>query len=104
MTCRARSTRGSIDSFPADALLGDAPRQTLDQKALLKQCLERGRADFLAGRIVTREALSKATLENSIEWLLTTARIVDRNGRLERTAKSDALREIIDGITRYLPP
>ena len=87
----------------ADWMLADAPRQTVEQKALLRQCLERGRGDFHAGRILAREALSKATLENSIEWMLLTGRIVDRNGRLERAQKPDALREIVDGITRHLP-
>lgn len=88
----------------ADALLGNAPRHAIDQKSLLKQCLERGRADFLAGRISTREALSKATLENAIEWLLSTGRIIDGCDRLERGPRPDALREIIDGIARHLSP
>jgi glycerol-3-phosphate O-acyltransferase len=88
----------------ADALLDDASRQAIDPKGLLRQCLDRGRADFLSGRILTREALSKPTLENSIEWMLLTGRIVDRNGRLGRAPKPDALREIIDGITRHLSP
>jgi glycerol-3-phosphate O-acyltransferase len=58
----------------------------------------------LTGRMVTVEALSKATLENAVEWMLSTGRIVDRNGRLERSPEPDALREIIDGITRHLSP
>jgi glycerol-3-phosphate O-acyltransferase len=88
----------------ADALLGNAPRYAIDAKALVKQCLERGRADVLTGRMAAREALNKATLENSVDWLLSTGRIVDRNGRLERSLVPDALREIIDGITRHLSP
>jgi len=40
-----------------------------DRKALVQAGLERGRADFLAGRILLRESLSKATLENAMEWL-----------------------------------
>lgn len=88
----------------AQALLGNATRHAVDQKALVKQCLERGHADLLMGRMATREALSKATLENSVEWLLSSGRIIDRNGRLERAARPDALREIIDGITRHLSP
>jgi glycerol-3-phosphate O-acyltransferase len=88
----------------AQAGLGNAPRHALDRKALVKHGLERGHADLLMGRLVTREALSKATLENSVEWLVSTGRIVDRNGRLEPAAGPDALREIIDGITRHLSP
>ncbi len=88
----------------AQALLGDASRHPVERKALVKHCLERGHADLLTGRIATREALSKATLENSVEWLLSSGRIVDRNGRLELATDPDALREIIDGITRHLSP
>jgi glycerol-3-phosphate O-acyltransferase len=88
----------------ADALLGNAPRHAIERKVLVKQCLERGRGDVLTGRVVACEALSKATLENSVDWLLSTGRIVDRNGRLERAAEPDALRGIIDGITRHLSP
>jgi glycerol-3-phosphate O-acyltransferase len=85
-------------------LLDDASRQSTDRKSLLKLCLERGRADVLTGRMLAREALSKATLENSIDWLVSTGRLVDSDGRLDRTADPDALREIIDGITRHLSP
>jgi glycerol-3-phosphate O-acyltransferase len=88
----------------ADAMLDNAPRYAIDSKALVKHCLERGEADVLTGRMVVREALSKATLENSVDWLLSSGRIVDRNGRLERSPEPDALREIIDGITRHLSP
>jgi glycerol-3-phosphate O-acyltransferase len=88
----------------AAAMLGDASRQAVDRKVLLKQCLERGRADVLTGRMLAREALSKATLENSIDWLVSSGRIIDRDGRLELSTTPDALREIIDGITRHLSP
>jgi glycerol-3-phosphate O-acyltransferase len=92
-----------VAALTADALLDDAERQ-LDRRALVRQALERGRADLLAGRLATREALSKATLENSVDWLLSAGLIVDRSGRLHRSDDPDALREIIDGITRHLSP
>jgi glycerol-3-phosphate O-acyltransferase len=88
----------------ASVLLDDATRHPIDRKLLLKLCLERGRADVLTGRMLAREALSKATLENSIDWLVSTGRIVDSEGRLDRAEDPDALREIIDGITRHLSP
>jgi glycerol-3-phosphate O-acyltransferase len=40
-----------------------------DRKALVKQALERGRAEFLSGHVLMRESISKATLENAMEWL-----------------------------------
>ena len=92
-----------VAAATADALLDDAERYT-DRKSLVRQALERGRSDLLAGRLLAREALSKATLENSVDWLLSAGLIVDRSGRLHRSDDPDALREIIDGITRHLPP
>jgi glycerol-3-phosphate O-acyltransferase len=87
----------------AEALLRDASRRPVDRKALVKQCLERGRADLLAGHVTVREALSKATLENAVEWLLSLHRIVERDGRVALGPEPDALREIIDVITLHLP-
>ena len=40
-----------------------------DRKSLVQASLERGRADFLSGRVLLRESLSKATIENALEWL-----------------------------------
>ena len=88
----------------AEAMLGNAARHGVDRRTLVRQCLERGRADVLTGRMLAREALSKATIENSVEWLVSSERIIDSNGRLESAPAPDALREIIDGITRHLSP
>jgi glycerol-3-phosphate O-acyltransferase len=88
----------------AEFLLHDAARQPVDRKLLVKVGLERGRADFLAGRIVARESLSKATLDTAVEWMLATGRLLEHAGRLEPALRTDALREIIDGITRHLSP
>jgi len=53
-------------------LAGDAPGEPgepLEKKALVAQIMERGRADFLSGRVALRESLSKATVENAVAWL-----------------------------------
>ncbi len=41
----------------------------VDRKALVKQALERGHAEFLSGHVLMRESISKATLENAMEWI-----------------------------------
>jgi glycerol-3-phosphate O-acyltransferase len=41
----------------------------VDRKSLVKQAMERGRAEFLSGRVLMRESISKATLENAMEWM-----------------------------------
>ncbi len=40
-----------------------------DRKGLVKQALERGLAGFLSGHVLMRESISKATLENAMEWM-----------------------------------
>ena len=53
----------AVDSL---SLLEPAP---LEPKEWLRQALDRGRAAYLAGRILRNESLSKATLENAIAML-----------------------------------
>ncbi|MBK9518847.1 MAG: 1-acyl-sn-glycerol-3-phosphate acyltransferase [Anaeromyxobacter sp.] len=84
------------------ALLGEAPRGALDRRGLVKAALERGRAAFLAGRLQTREALSKATIENAVEWLVATGQLTEAGGKLGLAQAPADLREIIDGMTPYL--
>ncbi len=83
-------------------LLAAPPKGGLDRRALVKAALERGRGAFLAGRLQCREALSKATLENAVEWLVSTGRIEERDGGLWISQDPVDLREIIDGMTPYL--
>ena len=49
-----------------DAALGGG--EALDRRALVRAAMERGRAAWLAGRILYAEALSRPTLENAFEW------------------------------------
>ncbi|WP_242339393.1 MULTISPECIES: 1-acyl-sn-glycerol-3-phosphate acyltransferase [Anaeromyxobacter] len=79
-----------------------APAAAPDRRALVREALERGRAAFLSGEIQLRESLSKATLENAIEWLATQGVIAEEAGKL-RLADADgaSLRAIVDGITRH---
>jgi len=72
----------------------------LDRKALVKEALERGRAAFLSGRLALRESLSKATIENAAEWLVTQGIIAEQGGRLSFADGTGAeLRAIVDEIT-----
>jgi glycerol-3-phosphate O-acyltransferase len=50
-------------------LAAGAADGVVDRKSLVKQALERGRAEFLSGRVLMRESISKATLENAMEWM-----------------------------------
>ena len=55
--------------FTAEALAA-SPEGTVDRRALLKAALDRGRASWAAGRVALRESVSKATVENAVEWLV----------------------------------
>jgi glycerol-3-phosphate O-acyltransferase len=72
-----------------------------DRQSLLGQAMERGLAAYLAGGIALRESVSKATLENAIEWLVSQAIVSEQTDRLS-VADRDALRAIVDGIAPYL--
>ena len=82
-------------------VLSDAAGAAADRRALLGQAMDRGLAAYLAGGIALRESVSKATLENAIEWLVSQALVFDHAGRLS-VADRDALRAIVDGIAPYL--
>jgi glycerol-3-phosphate O-acyltransferase len=77
----------------------------LDRRSLVKSALERGRAGFLAGRIVLREALSKATLENAFEWLAQQGAIgrgPDGKPSLTPEWRSRSLADLIEELDHFL--
>jgi glycerol-3-phosphate O-acyltransferase len=86
----------------AQTLLLAPPRGGLDRRTLVRSALERGRADFLAGRLANRESLSKATVENAVEWLVSSGHLAEEGGRLGIAQAPADLREIIDGMTPFL--
>ncbi len=87
------------------AALGGAARQPAERRALVRLALDRGRAAYLSGRLAHRESLSRATIENAIEWLVSTGHIAASSGpgdRVELPQSGPPLSEIIDGIARHL--
>jgi len=65
-------TRPYLEAYrvAGEAVLGAGLADSaVDRKSLVKQALERGRAEFLSGRVLMRESISKATLENAMEWM-----------------------------------
>jgi glycerol-3-phosphate O-acyltransferase len=95
-----------LTATTAAALLGgDAPRHdTLDHKALVRESMERGRAAFLSGQVLLRESLSKATIENAVEWLAGQGILAEQYGKLRLARAGDVteLRGIMDGIAPHL--
>jgi glycerol-3-phosphate O-acyltransferase len=90
----------------AALLAADAPRHGagVDRRSLVKEALERGRGEFLSGRIALRESLSKATLDNAVEWMIGQGLLVEDGGKLRLPREGDVseLRGIMDGIAPHL--
>jgi glycerol-3-phosphate O-acyltransferase len=83
--------------------LADGPA---DRKLLVKQALERGRAEFLSGHVLMRESISKATLENAMEWLGGQGAFEGtEDGRRVVTAswRDVASTQLVERIGRFLP-
>ena len=76
-----------------------------DRKGLVKQALERGRGEFLSGHVLMRESISKATLENAVEWLGSQGAFEgDSEGRRVVTAtwRDTASTHLVEKIGRFL--
>ncbi len=81
--------------------LGEADAAAADRRSLLAATMEHGLAAFLAGGIALRESVSKATLENAIEWLVSQGLLADAGARLSVRDRA-GLRAIVDEIAPLL--
>jgi glycerol-3-phosphate O-acyltransferase len=85
----------------ADTALALAGRAGADRRALVKEALDRGRAAFLSGGIALRESLSKATVENAVEWLVGQGLVSDEGGKVA-VRDPAGVRAVVDRITPLL--
>jgi hypothetical protein len=77
----------------------------LDRRALAKAGLERGKAQYLAGRILLRESLSKAILENALDTLAGQGAFdADADGRrvLSEPWRDGRLTQLVDELDQLL--
>jgi len=76
--------RDYLESYLLAALtLQDLAQEPLDKKAFVRAALDTGRAEFLSGRIVTAEALSRTPLENAVDSLLDQNILVEQDKKLK---------------------
>ncbi len=98
--------RDFLEGYLAAALaLQDLARQgPMEPKTFIKAALDTGRAEYLAGRISTPEALSKATIENAILFLLDQKIVVEESRKLRPgpAAASAPGDQLADRIRRFL--
>lgn len=103
-------TRSYLEAYRVVALAlaeAGATGAPIERKGLVKDALERGRADFLAGRLLLRESLSKATFENAVEWLEAAGAFAPRpEGRwkLDDAWKASLLTALVDEMGHFLGP
>jgi glycerol-3-phosphate O-acyltransferase len=79
----------------------------IERKGLVKDALERGRADFLAGRLLLRESLSTATIENAVEWFARAGALAphpEGRWRLDDAWKASLLTGLVDEMGQFLGP
>jgi glycerol-3-phosphate O-acyltransferase len=86
-----------------DLLAPGALRRIVTRKRLLTATLDRGRGELERGRIERREAISKATVENALQWLILGQFLRESGtGELERLADLQPLRSVVDRINPLL--
>jgi glycerol-3-phosphate O-acyltransferase len=84
-----------------DTLSTTADAAAADRRTLLATSMEHGLAAFLAGGIALRESVSKATLENAAEWLVSQGLLEERGGRLA-LRDGESVRELVEELGRLL--
>ncbi|MGA9520556.1 MAG: 1-acyl-sn-glycerol-3-phosphate acyltransferase [Myxococcaceae bacterium] len=84
------------------ALEDVATRGAMDRKALTKTALEVGRAEFLAGRITTAEAISRTTFENAIAWFVERVLLVEEEKKLRLSPSGSQREQLAEDIRAYL--
>jgi glycerol-3-phosphate O-acyltransferase len=102
-------TRAYLEAYRAAALAlagvaAAEPSAAHDRKSLVQLFLEQGRAAFLAGRIAQREAISKPTFENAVEWFVQEGALV-RSGdglAVAPSWRSERLPRLIASIDRSI--
>jgi glycerol-3-phosphate O-acyltransferase len=92
--------RDYLESYLLAALTVAETSGPIEKKELIKQALETGRAEFLAGRITTAESLSRTTLETAVMWLLDQQAVIEKDKKL--TAGPKPLADLAERIRSYL--
>lgn len=96
-----------LESYLLTALtLDDVARGSVtDRKGFVKAALETGKVEFLAGRLVCAESLSRTTLENALGWLLEQG-FLREEGRVlklgERAAAPEARAQFVAQLRGFL--
>lgn len=82
----------------------DAPtRRPLTRRRLVAASLERGRRELEDGRISLHESISKATVENAVEWLILGHLLRETaDGELTLQADPQGLRDVVDRMNPLL--
>ncbi len=76
------------------------PAAGIEKKEFVKNALEAGRGEFLAGSLTAAEALSRTNLENAVQYLVDQKILAEQNKKL--VAAPQAAKALMDTIRSYL--
>jgi glycerol-3-phosphate O-acyltransferase len=84
-------------------LLGSPARRPVTRRKLVAAALEKGRKQIERGELPHQEAVSKATVENAVEWLILGQFLRETpEGELRNAVDPQALRAIVDRMNPLL--
>jgi glycerol-3-phosphate O-acyltransferase len=84
-------------------LLGSPTRRPVTRRKLVAAALEKGRKQIERGELPHQEAVSKATVENAVEWLILGQFLRETpEGDLRTGSDLQALRAIVDRMNPLL--
>jgi glycerol-3-phosphate O-acyltransferase len=84
-------------------LLANPSRRPLGRRRLVGAALERGGKDVGTGRVLHGEAVSKATVENAVEWLILGQFLRETaDGQLSEGSAPQGLRAVVDRMNPLL--
>lgn len=97
----AELIRDYLESYWLSAkLAANLPPGGLDKKDFVKNALEAGRGEFLAGSLTAAEALSRTNLENAVQYLVDRSVLIEQQKKL--VADAAAAKSLMDTIRSYL--
>jgi len=106
LTFLAEFTRAYLEAYrlALSTALTVSRKAPLDRRGILREALERGRAAHLSGEVTLREALSKATLSNAVEWMVEEGHLIEQDDERLRLGDrtGSTLESLIEEIGRHL--
>ncbi len=97
----AEMIRDYLESYwLAAKLAATLPAAGVEKKEFVKQALEGGRGEFLAGSLTAAEALSRTNLDNALQYLIDQKVLVEQDKKL--VAQAGSAKALMETIRSYI--